>query len=345
MSKAISTDEDRRVGVAGSARSKAPVFVLGCPRSGTTLLYHMLLSAGGFAVYRAETHVFNMLEPAYGNLSHTGNKKRLMKAWIGSKLFRVSGLEAAEIEAKVLTERCNNGGDFLRIVMGEVARKQNVDRWSDCTPDHLLYLRRIKETIPEALIVHIIRDGRDVALSMDKQGWIRPLRWHGGDGLIASSLYWEWIVNRGRRIGQRLGADYCEVRFEELTKDPRAVLRQLSPFIEQTLDYDRILEVGIGSVREPNSSFGGLASGDGFNPAGRWRQALSERDLIRIEAVTGGTLRELGYELATAGPPPSERSRLLRMRRRSRRYFDFKLWMKARTPAGRWFVTKDLSWL
>ena len=48
------------------ARSKAPVFVLGCPRSGTTLLYHMLLSAGNFAVYRAESQVFNLLEPRFG---------------------------------------------------------------------------------------------------------------------------------------------------------------------------------------------------------------------------------------------------------------------------------------
>src|ERR1700730_18323820 len=74
--------------------SNAPVFVLGSPRSGTTLLYHMLLSSGGFAVYRSETHVFNMLETAYGDLGNASNKRKLMKAWLGSKLFRVSGLDA-----------------------------------------------------------------------------------------------------------------------------------------------------------------------------------------------------------------------------------------------------------
>ncbi len=72
---------------------------------------------------------------------------------------------------------CRNGGDFLRIIMEQMARKQGVERWADTTPEHLLHLHRIKETIPNALIIHIIRDGRDVALSTEKQGYIRRLPW------------------------------------------------------------------------------------------------------------------------------------------------------------------------
>ena len=64
-----------------------------------------------------------------------------MEIWLRSKLFRVSGLDAGEISAKIMAE-CRSGGDFLRIVMGEVARKQGVGRWADCTPEHLLYMRR-----------------------------------------------------------------------------------------------------------------------------------------------------------------------------------------------------------
>jgi len=220
----------------------------------------MLLSSGGFAVYRSETHVFNVLEAAYGNLGNRHNKKKLMKAWLGSKLFRLSELDAQEIEARVMAD-CRNGGDFLRIVMGDITRKQNVERWADCTPDHSLYVQRIKETIPDALIVHIIRDGRDVALSMDKQGWIRPLPGDRKEHLMVSSLYWEWVVNRGREAGRKLEGDYYEVHFEDLLQNPRSVLAGLGAFIEHDLNYDRILEVGIGSVREPNSSFQCGASG------------------------------------------------------------------------------------
>src|SRR5437763_16814701 len=92
-----------------TARSDAPVFVLGCVRSGTTLLYHMLLSAGGVAVYRAESNAINLLEPRFGDLSVRRNKEKLMEAWLNSKLFRVSGLHAESIRATVIAE-CKTGG-------------------------------------------------------------------------------------------------------------------------------------------------------------------------------------------------------------------------------------------
>jgi len=344
MTDESSAKTQERFPASVSGRSNAPVFVLGSPRSGTTLLYHMLLSSGGFAVYRSETHVFNLLETAYGDLGKASNKRKLMKAWLGSKLFQVSGLDARKIEARVIAE-CTNGGEFLRLVMGQVALNQNVKRWADCTPDHLLYLQRIKETIPEALIIHIIRDGRDVALSMEKQGWIRPLPGQADQRLAASALYWEWIVNRGRKIGKTLRADYCEVHFEDLMREPRSVLARLSSFIEHDLNYDRIHEVGIGSVLEPNSSFETGSSGEDFNPVARWKQALQQQDLIRLESLIGGTLRELGYPVGAAQPSKPELARLLKMRARYRKYFDFKFWLKTRTPIGKWFVTKDLSWL
>jgi sulfotransferase family protein len=315
------------------------VFVLGCARSGTTLLYHMLLSAGGFAVFRSETHAFNLLEPAYGDLRVRRNKERMLRAWFDTRMFSISGLDKDEIRAKVLAG-CENGGDFLRIVMSEIAQKQGILRWAECTPDHLLYISRIKQTIPDALIIHIIRDGRDVALSLDKQKWIRPLPGDGKQHLMVAALYWEWIVNRGREEGRKLGQDYCEVHFEQLVADPRPVLDRVSTFIGQELDYDRIQQVAIGSVAEPNTSFG-ANEGAGFNPVARWKESLTVDQLRTMESLVGSTLRELGY--STGGEPLQESLHALRAR--YRRYFDFKLWVKTRTPVGRYFVSKDLSWL
>src|SRR6266699_1771257 len=77
-----------------ATRSRAPVFVLGCPRSGTTVLYHMLLSAGDFALYRAESNVFSVLQPRFGNLESERHRKALLRCWLKSKLFHATGLHS-----------------------------------------------------------------------------------------------------------------------------------------------------------------------------------------------------------------------------------------------------------
>ena len=326
------------------SKMRAPVFVLGSPRSGTTLLYHMLLSAGDFAVYRTESNVFNLLVPRFGDLSKPRNKKKLMNAWLESKLFSRSGLDRAEIKAKVMAE-CKSGGDFLRIVMGEIARTQNVNRWADCTPEHLLYLREIKKEIPDALVIHIIRDGRDVALSMEKQKWIRPLPWEKGQDLLVAALYWEWMVKRGREDGPRIAPDYMEIRFEDLIQKPRETLKVLGRFIDHDLDYDRIQRVAIGSVAEPNTSFKGGSAGAAFNPVGRWKTSLAEEELAKLECLVGRTLESLGYPLTISSRENCRRFHLNRLRTLRLLSFNSKLWMKRHAWFSRYLVTKDLSWL
>jgi Sulfotransferase family len=313
------------------ARTQAPVFVLGCPRSGTTVLYHMLLSAGDFAVYRTESNVFNLLVPHFGDLRSASNRKNLMQHWLRSKMFRVSGLKAEEIEAKIMAE-CRSGGDFLRIVMEEMARQQGVNRWAESTPDHLLHIPEIIEQVPDALVIHIIRDGRDVALSYVKQRWVHPFPWDSHQKLAVAGLYWEWVVRQGREHGEKLGPRYQEVRFEDLVTSPAATLDKLSGFVGHDLDYERIRQSGIGSVSEPNSSFSETGS-DSFNPVGRWKARMSKEELALFERLVGGFLRELGYGLEQENPGRSFQA--ARLRATYLPSFKTKQWLKTRTPLGR----------
>jgi hypothetical protein len=236
---------------------------------------------------------------------------------------------------------CQNGGDFLRIIMEQMCRNQGVERWAETTPEHVLYMRRIKETIPEALIIHVIRDGRDVALSWEKLHQIRPLPWDRKRAAMAAGIHWEWTVNRGREIGRTLGGHYIEVHYEDLVRKPREVLARLEPFIHHDLNYDRIQQVAIGSVASPNTPF---REGDS-NPIGRWKAGFNAEEVKTFESLVGGTLTELGYELATSAPQRSRRWSLSLMRSTYRTFFSTKRFLKGDTPAGRWFVTRDLSWL
>jgi len=259
----------------------------------------MLLSAGGFALYLGESNIFNLLAPRFGDLAITKNREKMWQVWLGSGLFRVSGLERGDVESRILDD-CRNAGDFLQIVMGEVARQQGARRWAGNAPEEILHLRQIKKTIPDALVIHMIRDGRDVSVSLSQKRYIRPFPWKERETPEGAALYWEWIVNKGKAAGAELKNDYIEIHFEELVRDPRSVLRILSAFLEHDLDYDRILENRVGTVAKPNSSF--RRSGEGnSNPIGRWKQQLTPKQLTRIEGLVGSTLAELGYELATTG--------------------------------------------
>lgn len=305
-------------------RGRAPVFVVGCPRSGTTLLYNMLLSSGDFAVYLAESNVFNLLVPRFGNLSDRANREKLVDAWLQSKLFRASFLDAQKIRAKILAD-CRSGSDFLRIVMGEMARVQGVRRWADNSPEELLHIHAIKKELPDALFIHMIRDGRDVSLSLDARPhrWVRPFPWDRPNSLLVTGVFWEWIVQAGRNQGRSLGGDYMEVRFEDLQADPHATLAKIGEFIQHDMNYERILQVGIGSVREPNTSFKGDASG----PVGRWKKKMSTEKLATFERLVGATLKDLDYPLSDSGHAASTIA-AIRLKTPYRAYFDAKFRFK-----------------
>jgi len=307
-------------------RSAAPVFVLGSPRSGTTLLYNMLLSAGGFAVYLAESNAFNLLAPHFGDLGRREARRKLLQVWLESKLFRASGLDALQIENEVL-EHCRNIGDFLRIVMEGVARAQGMQRWAENSPEGILHLPLIKRLIPEALVVHIIRDGRDVAMSLSNVRYLRPFPWQDRISLTGAGIYWEWIVQQGRSHGRHLGPDYLEVHFEDLVTAPRETLKTVGAFIDQELDHDRIREVGYGTVSKPNTSFGSEPR-ESFNPVGRWKKGFSPEQLLRFERMMGKTLTELGYATATDATQRGMNTEMRATRRMYRTYFEGKLRLK-----------------
>jgi LPS sulfotransferase NodH len=315
---------------------KSPIFIVGCPRSGTSFLYHLLLSAGGFAEFRTQMNAFDVLEPIYGDLKRIKNRKRMMHDWLQSKAFQVSGLDRQTIEAKVLAG-CKSASDFLRIVMEEIARRQGVDRWIDSTPTNVPHMLRIQRDFPDALFVHIIRDGRDVALSLDKRQWSRPLPWDKDNGLLAAGLYWKWIVRKARKYGTKLGSNYMEVRYEDLVENPEEALARVGKFLQHDLDYNRIQQASIGSVKNPLTSFNEDLRDGTFSPVGRWKVKFSPQQLAWFEALVGDYLQELGYALG--GTTLSNRATAVgRKRIVYSAFYEFKQWAKINTPLTRWMV-------
>jgi hypothetical protein len=323
------------------SRKHSPVFVIGCHRSGTNLMYDTLLSAGGFAIYRASSPVYSTLIPLAGDLAIAKNREKLMQLWLRSKQFRRSGLVPEELRTKIQDE-CRNGGDFLRIVLGEVARHGSAGRWAVYDPDNILHIPTIKREIPDALFVHIVRDGRDIALSLTKMNGLRPLWWDRPRHLFAAGLNWQWTVRKGRRYGQAFADDYAEVHYEDLVNEPKQTLARLAAFLDHDLDYDRILTTGLGRVSAPNSTWKEESPTE-FHPVDRWKEKLSPREIAALEMLIGDCLEEFGYSLTKNVRKFSLDLRLSLMRVLYPRYYEAKLSLKSNTPLGRFASTNPLE--
>ena len=319
-----------------TARKNSPVFVIGCHRSGTALLYDSLLSAGGFPLYRHAPYVHTTLLPICGDPSVRRNREKLVQLWLRSKPFRRTGFGAEDLRSHLL-EECKSGGDFLRITMGELARRAGVHRWVAHDCDNIMHMSTIKREIPEALFVHVVRDGRDAALALKKQHVVPPRLWPRERALFAWALLWQWTVRKGRRFGQSFPADYIEVRYEELVRHPEKTFTTLGEFLDHDLDYGRIQKTAIGRVASPNTVWK-EESGASFSPINRWKTKLSQPEIAALEALIGDCLEEFGY------PRTIERGNAVRlgptlnfMRIFYPRFFDTKLFLQSKTLVGRLF--------
>jgi hypothetical protein len=316
-----------------TSRKNAPVFVIGCHRSGTALLYDSLLSAGGFPLYHASPFVHTALLRICGNPSIRKNREKLWQLWLRSKAFRRTGLAADDLRSQVLQD-CKSGGDFLQIIMGELARRAGVERWAVYDCDNIMYMPTIKREIPDALFVHVVRDGRDAALSMNKQHGSPPRLWARDHALFAWAMLWQWTVRKGRRYGKQMPADYIEMRYEDLVREAGKTLSKLGEFLDHDLDYERIQQSGIGRVASPNTVWKEETSGEKFSPVDRWKTKLSTSEIGALEALIGSCLVEFGYPLTMERSARLD-SKLSLMRTLYPRYFETKVFLQSKTLLGR----------
>jgi hypothetical protein len=319
---------------------KRPVFVVGCPRSGTTLLYSMLVAAGGFAVYRKETYFYDLL-PKFSRLAPRLARDEFAAKFLQGYLGKVPGFDVEPFVRDAL-DRCTDLCRFLPVLMTDLARAQGMDRWLEATPVHVLHLDVIRELVPDALFVHIVRDGRDCAISNAGQQWVPVFPWDRHQRLAAAALFWRRLVRHGRAFGRAHAADYLEVRFEDLVTDPRPTLDTLGRFLDHHLDYDRIRQNPVHSLKRPNTSFREEAELSVFNPVGRWRETCPPEQLALCEQLVGDLLQELGYPLTTRDRSRfSARAALMRCTYLP--YFAARHWLKAHSPLGR-LLTSTAVW-
>jgi hypothetical protein len=266
-----------------------PVLILGVRRSGTTLLRVMLDRHSELAVPDESYFVPQLADR---------HLRRVDPDEFVDDLRRLNTLAEWEVPLERVRSRLSPGmpiGAAIGTVYTVYAEQEGKGRWGDKTPMYMQNLRLLERLFPDALFVHLIRDGRDAAtsfLSMPRgivtETWMHP------STPAAFACQWRTEVAAARRLGRRVGERYLEVRYEDLVADVEAVLRRICGLTR--LDYEPAMADYAGNVdvsAKPHQQSLKRPPTTGLRD---WRTQMRPADVKAFERVAGDLLQELGYE-------------------------------------------------
>lgn len=280
-----------------------PFFVMGCPRSGTTLLQLMLHAHPRLAV-PPETR---FLLPAYssrlrfGDLRREDSRRELARWIVARKATRFYdlGLDADATIERIATGPPTLGSGLHAVYQGYAARFDK-PRWGEKRPAYIRYIGVLRRLFPDAQFVHLVRDGRDCVASLLEMSW-----WpHGVRHAVAT---WAQAIDHGRRAARSLPAGtYHELRYESLVSDPEPELRALCAFLGEEYDPAMAEPSRVAAQAVPRRKRWHARTRQELTAArfGSWRERLSPADIALCESALGRRLTAYGYELSGA-PAPS----------------------------------------
>jgi hypothetical protein len=285
--------------------------ILGSPRSGTTLLRFML-----------DAHPELAIPPETGFLG-------LADSWlevgsdIAERVFRDITTFPADAPAwsdsHLSTEAYRRGieklekrdaAEAVRLFYRMHALRFGKPRWGEKTPLNCRSMPSIERLLPEAHFIHVIRDGRDAALSL-RSRFFSP-----GHDIEAQAGYWRENVESARKAGER-SRHYLEIHYEDLLRDTEAVLRRICAFIDLSFSRDmlfyyertperlrehlpryRVTGSLLISHEERLQQQAATMRAPDVSRIGVWRHEMSSDEVDRFQDIAGKLLEELGYSLA-----------------------------------------------
>ena len=270
-----------------------PFFVVGAARSGTTLLRVILDSHRRLVVPRESRFIVG---GGWGRLRRRHRPRTLEELLAHPDLRKWWLIDDDAVRRKFSRHSDPTYRDLVSAPFEAYAEVMEKPRWGDKTPDYVHHLRELLELFPGARVIHVIRDGRDVAASLAE----RPF---GPPSPVVGAFRWRRYVRAGLRAGRWLGPErYLEVRLEDLIREPERVARGICAFLGEEydpgmLDYPSRFPAEHFGPNDPHKNLA-LPPTPGLRD---WRAGVSEREARAVEAVCHDLLERLGYEVP--GPP------------------------------------------
>lgn len=288
--------------MGNSTANAEPLFIVGCKRSGTTMLRLMLNEHPDIHIPNESWFLPDLWEklPSAEPLS----KSQLDTAFstITSKWrWQFWDMSDDELFATLSSLNHPNLAKLIDAVYAYSAQRAGKRRWGDKTPIYVRHIDQIHRIFPSAKFIHIIRDGRDVCLSMSRLDWRHQSVWH-------LARYWSKEVESGIRAGRKLGSNrYYEVSYEDLVLDGEGVLRKICDFLD--IDFDnamlRFYERAPDNIASwavdtelHQKTFRKPASSDVY----RWKREMSPYRRYIFESIAGSTMDRVGQQRKAHGP-------------------------------------------
>jgi hypothetical protein len=247
-----------------------------------------------------ESHFIPVFSEAFGDPGSAKDAEKLAGRILALQWVKSWGLSLEPASFSDL----RSYPELVEKIYSAWAAKENKPRWGDVTPQYVKHLPVLYRLFPDARFLHIVRDGRDVALSLQRTHF-------GPTNVYGAALMWQRMVGAGRRDAKVLPTEsYLEVRYEDLLRNTGNVIQRICDFLEEDFT-EQMLRPDPLVLNTPRRGpmirmRRGRALGNGSDHAFekeikrdnayKWKSQMQKPDRIIFESVAGSTLQTLGYE-------------------------------------------------
>ena len=281
-----------------AAETMRPVFVVGCQRSGSTLLGAMLGAHPDVICIPEGQFIADLMPPR--NSSDEVDPAEVIDRVERHWRYRIWNFDLKSARPSPGQVERTYGAAIEWLIRRYAAEhdRENAGIWVDHQPGHVVVISRLLKRFPDAKVINIIRDGRAVAAS------IMPLDW-GPNEIYSAARFWERRIGRAFAASHSLGSDVMHhVRYEDLLSDPAATIREISAFIGIPFRQEMLTGSGLNVPAFTRSQHSLVGRSLDSSRIDAWRTKLSRRQIEIFEKMTGCLLEELGYELLSAPDAP-----------------------------------------
>ena len=271
-----------------------PVFIVGCPRSGTTLLREILNRHPSLGICD-ETRFHELVylrRGAFGDLADEQNRRRLIAEYLSCRPMQQAEYASPRFAGTLLRESTGYRELFSGILR-YYADQHGKARCGEKTPQHALFLDTLLEWFPEARLLHLVRDPRACVASMQRAPWAMRR------SVVTNARRWVRLNQAAYRF--RAHAGYLRVRYEALASDPAAEVRRICGFLQE--DYAPALLTG---DQRPSKRARGAINARAIDA---WREQLTAMEVAQIEWAAGSALETFGY---VRGTPRASAAKIIR---------------------------------